>query len=445
MKKPRQDIEPATSRTTDLGRKAEEIARGNQSRSPENLDGLLSEELRQTVHELRVHQIELEMQNEELRRTQEELEASRARYFELYELAPVGYVTLSEQGLILEANLTIVGLLGVTRDGLVKQPLTRFIVRQDQDIHYRYRKQLLETGAPQVYEVRMSRKGSAPFWARLEAIAAQDAEGVPLCRVVVTDITRRIRAEEAERRAAEELQKSHHILEKRVEERTVEVRSLASRFLAAQEEERKRIAGDLHDGLGGLLSAIKYKFEAAQGPQEVKEVIPLLQQAIDDCRRIQKNLRPFMLDDLGLLATLSWLTREFQKRSPGLKVEKKFDVEEGAIPQSLKTVIFRTTQEALNNIAKHSRTDRLHLALRNAKGTLQLVVRDYGQGFEVREALAKRGVDRGLGLASMRERVEWSGGSFSIQSVLEKGTMVQASWPAGVAEPGLVSGKKVRG
>ncbi len=290
----------------------------------------------------------------------------------------------------------------------------------------------------------MSRKGTAPFWARLQAVAAQDAEGVPLCRVAVSDITRRIRAEEAERRAAEELQKSHQILEKRVEDRTVEVRSLASRFLAAQEEERKRIAGDLHDGLGGLLSAIKYKFEAAQGPQEVKEVIPLLQQAIDDCRRIQKNLRPFMLDDLGLLATLSWLTREFQKRSPGLKVGKKFDVEEGAIPQSLKTVIFRTTQEALNNISKHSRTDRVQLALRLAKGTLQLVVRDYGQGFEVREALAKRGVDRGLGLASMRERVEWSGGSFSIQSVLGKGTMVQASWPVGVAEPGLVSGKKVK-
>ena len=102
------------------------------------------------------------MQNEELRRAQEELEVSRARYFDLYDLAPVGYVTLSEQGLILEANLTFVTLLGVTRGALVKQPLTRFIVREDQDIHYRHRKLLLETGAPQVYEVGCREGKPAP-------------------------------------------------------------------------------------------------------------------------------------------------------------------------------------------------------------------------------------------------------------------------------------------
>ena len=181
----------------------------------------------------------------------------------------------------------------MARGALVKQPLTRFILREDQDIYYRHRKQLLETGAPQVCELRMLRKDAGPFWARLEAIAAQDAGGAPLCRVVVSDITRRIRAEQAERRAVEELQRSHDALEERVEERTAEVRILSSRLLAAQEEERRRIAGDLHDGLGGLLSAIKYKFEAAQGPEELEEVIPLLQQAIDDCRRIQNEFEAF--------------------------------------------------------------------------------------------------------------------------------------------------------
>ena len=96
------------------------------------------------LHELRVHQIELEMQNEELRRTQAELEASRARYFDLYDLAPVGYFTLSEKGLILEANLTAATLLGVARGDLVKQPLPRFILPEDQDIYYLHRKQLLK-------------------------------------------------------------------------------------------------------------------------------------------------------------------------------------------------------------------------------------------------------------------------------------------------------------
>ena len=133
---------------------------------------------RQLLHELRVHQIELEMQNEELRRAQEELEASRARYFDLYDLAPVGYFTLSEEGLILEANLTAARLLGVARGALVKQPLTRFILPEDQDIYYLHRKQLFETGAPQV-RVADAEAGRRPFWARLEATTAQDGDGAP--------------------------------------------------------------------------------------------------------------------------------------------------------------------------------------------------------------------------------------------------------------------------
>ena len=144
---------------------------------PEDLEVLSPEVARRALHELRVHQIELEMQNEELRRTQEELEVSRARYFDLYDLAPVGYFTLSEQGLILEANLTAAKLLGVARGALVKQPLSRFILPGDQDIHYLHRKQLLETGAPQSWELRMLRKDAAPFWARVEATTAQGADG----------------------------------------------------------------------------------------------------------------------------------------------------------------------------------------------------------------------------------------------------------------------------
>jgi PAS domain S-box-containing protein len=166
-------------------------------------DPLSLDQAKQLLHELRVHQIELEMQNEELRRTQEALGASRGRYFELYDLAPVGYLTLSEAGVILEANLTVTTLLGVTRSALVKQPMTRFILNEDQDIYYRHRKQLLETGAPQACEMRMLRGDSAPFWVRLEAAAAQDADGAPVCHVVLSDITEHRRAEEALRESEE--------------------------------------------------------------------------------------------------------------------------------------------------------------------------------------------------------------------------------------------------
>lgn len=162
------------------------------------------------VHELQVHQIELEMQNDELLRAQQELEASRARYFDLYDLAPVGYFTLSEKGLIQEVNLTAAALLGVERKALVNQPLTRFILKEDQDIYYLHRKQLFETGAPQVCEFRMLRAAAAPFWARVEAAAAKDADGLPVCRAVMSDITAEKRAEESERANAALLEIAGH-------------------------------------------------------------------------------------------------------------------------------------------------------------------------------------------------------------------------------------------
>jgi PAS domain S-box-containing protein len=185
------DDRPADA--ADLRRRAEEKAHTNDVQAQKTLS---PKEAGRLLHELQVHQIELEMQNEELRRAQGEIEAARARYFDLFDLAPVGYFTLSEQGLILEANLTAAGLLGVERRDLVKKPLTRFILPEDQDIYYRHRKQLFETGTPQVYDLRVLRADADPFWVRLETTEAQDANGASVCRAVMSDITVRKQAEE---------------------------------------------------------------------------------------------------------------------------------------------------------------------------------------------------------------------------------------------------------
>ena len=180
-----------------LRKRAEKIAGGKAALSQENPAVLSPEEMQQTLHELRVHQIELEMQNEELRRAQIEIDASRARYFDLYDLAPVGYFNLNDKGLILEANLTAATLLGVARDTLVKQPLSRFILPEDQDIFYWHRKLLFETDVPQVCEIRILRQDVMPFWARMEASMVREADGASGCHTVISDITARKRTEEA--------------------------------------------------------------------------------------------------------------------------------------------------------------------------------------------------------------------------------------------------------
>ena len=152
-------------------------------RSPERADTLL--------HELRVHQTELEAQNEELQRTQIELDLTRARYFDLYDLAPVGYFALSDAETILEANLTAANLLGLTVKALVGSPIRNFILPEDQDIYYSHRLKLAETGLPQTCELRMRRKDKAQFWAQLMATLEKDAKGSAVHRLVVTDIDER--------------------------------------------------------------------------------------------------------------------------------------------------------------------------------------------------------------------------------------------------------------
>jgi PAS domain S-box-containing protein len=153
------------------------------------------EETSRVLHELRVLQIELEMQNEELQRSHAEMDAVRARYFDLYDHAPAGYCTVSEEGLILEANLTAATLLDVSRSELIRWPMSRFILKQDQDIYYLLFKHLFETVEPQACEVRMIRRDRPSFWARMEATSALNADGARECRIILSDITERLAGE----------------------------------------------------------------------------------------------------------------------------------------------------------------------------------------------------------------------------------------------------------
>jgi signal transduction histidine kinase len=240
------------------------------------------------------------------------------------------------------------------------------------------------------------------------------------------DVAGRIQTEEALRAAGETLRER----EKRLED-------LSARLLKAHEEERKRIAGELHDTIGSCLAGIKFKVEKALqeigkpgtgAADSLNTIIPVVQESIEECRRIQMDLRPPILDDLGLLATLSWFCRRFQTIYSEIQIEKEVEIEEGEIPNALKTVIFRVTQEAMNNIAKHSKADLVRLSLRKLNGRIELTIHDNGQGFSPEKAIALEAKKRGLGLSSMKERVNLSGGSFDIESAEGKGTVIDASW-----------------
>ena len=201
--RPFEEARRAAERKAALRKQAEEQIRDME---PAPLSAQPPEEYQRVLHELRVHQIEFEMQNEELRTAQAEITAGQARYFDLYDLAPVGYCTLSEHNMILEANLTAATLLGKARSALVKQPLSGFILKDDQDIYYLHRKKLLETSEAQEWELRLVKPDGAVFWAHLTATTAQAEDGAPVFLVAIGDITGRKQAEEQKAAAFSALQ-----------------------------------------------------------------------------------------------------------------------------------------------------------------------------------------------------------------------------------------------
>lgn len=395
---------------------------------------------RTLVHELHVHQIELEMQNEELRRTQLELEASREKYYDLYDLAPVGYFSLDQNNLILEVNLKGASLLGIERHLFVKKRFTQFIVSAFQDSFYMFQKGIFKTRSIQTLEVQLKRKNSTPFWAQLDGVATQETDGnFTHMRIIAIDISEK-------KQIQENLKKSHDELEGMVEKRTDELvkanaklRSLSSLLLITQEKERKRIAEELHDSVGQNLAALKFNIEHIinlWGEKSrdtcfliLQSLIPKLQEIVIELGRIGKGLRPSMLDDLGVLAALSWFCREFQLVYSKIHIEKVFDIREDHIPDNLKLVLYRVLQEALNNVAKHSSANQVMISLRKTTNkTILFSIKDNGKGFDVDAALSPENQRRGLGIISMIKRAELSGGSLLIASDKKKGTVIRASW-----------------
>ena len=217
------------------------------------------------------------------------------------------------------------------------------------------------------------------------------------------------------------------------------LRVLSGKLLGAQEQERKRIAAELHDGLGQSLSAVKFNLESSlkmlepsaneRSIEAMHGAIQKVRDAVEEVRRISMDLRPSILDDLGLLATLEWFCREFQQFYPHISIDKRVTVAEDDVPDILKIVIYRIMQEALNNVAKHAGADRVELTLATDADSLRLSIRDNGEGFHVKQRGNDNGGYKGIGLESMAERAELSGGALRVDSGDGEGTHLEVRWP----------------
>ena len=273
---------------------------------------------------------------------------------------------------------------------------------------------------PPIFEWLAKDKAGRVFWIEV-SIRKGVIGGKDSVLSIVRDISKRRKMEESLKTSERDL------------------RILSSKLLSVQEKEKKRIARDLHDSIGQSLTAIKIEIEnilknsdqknAREVVEPLKGIIPKIQGIIGEVRRVTMDLRPATLDDLGILATISYFCREFQKLFPNIRIEQQINIQENEVPNPLKIMLFRVLQETFNNIAKHSQADLILLSFLKKGFTIELIIEDNGKGFEIGRELTGVSPKRGLGLASIKERVDFSRGTVSITSTKGVGTIVRASWP----------------
>ncbi len=285
---------------------------------------------------------------------------------------------------------------------------------------------------------------------------AESGPGDPRAVLVVTDLSALYRAQDA-------LERLNSSLEERVRTRTQaladanrdlrneiirreqaevalrgsrnELVALSEQLIGAQEGERKRIALELHDSVGQSLSAVKYTLERGMellrqprlgNPGAVFELaVRRIQETAESIRSISMNLRPKLLDDLGAASAVQWFCRDFAEIYPTLTIVTELSVNDGQVPGRLATVVYRSVQELLNNVAKHSSARHVVVKLSMDDNVLLLEVRDDGVGLEKATPESRR---HGSGLRNLRERAQMTGGQFNIVQAPGRGTLAQLSW-----------------
>jgi PAS domain S-box-containing protein len=391
----------------------------------------LEQRVKERTSELVQANEQLKREIEERRLTEQAIRKAEEKYRLLVQNLPSVVYKGYEDWSVEFFDKKIKSLMGYSVDDFHSQRMKwcDLIVEEDLEAVREEFIRALKTDKSYIREYRTKTEAGDILWIQDRGQIICNKEGeIEYVSGVFFDITDRMKADEALRKSEQEL------------------RLLSSQLLTAQENERKRIARELHDGIGQSLSAIKFKVEdalrqMAEGSanstvNSMSSLIPMIQRAVEEVRRITMDLRPSTLDDLGLIATIGWFSREFQETYSDIRIEREINIEENEVPEPLKIVIYRVLQEAVNNVAKHSEANLIGVRLSKTDGKIELAVEDNGRGFEVEEALSVESSERGFGLGSMRERTEFTGGSLSIKAAKGAGTVVRASWPSEEVEPG---------
>jgi PAS domain S-box-containing protein len=410
------------TKLTELRRKAERrlgrlFERFTSSHAPENVTAL--------VHELQVHQIELEMQCHELRRAQEEAEESRDRYRELYESIPIGYVTIDDAGRIYDMNPASTWLLKL--EAQTWQSNKHFFVFfQDGDVNAitLFCRKLLAQQEPDMGEFGMKKADGSTFTAVLQGVPVAIGEGKgKRLRVSFQDVTVRKEAEEQLRRQQIQLEVNE-----------AKLRELTSRLFTAQEEERKRISRDLHDDYCQRVTALilEANMLAKTCKTRLPDIAPRLTamsqkltDILSDFRSLSHGLLPRNLGDTSLIGPIRDLIGEFSGKA-GFEVTFVEPHVALIIPPLIMTALFRLLQESLSNIAKHANAKRVTVTLTGTSHTVELHVTDDGVGFDPGVLPSKR---EATGIVGMRERVRPFGGTVHIISRPGQGATVTCSVP----------------
>jgi signal transduction histidine kinase len=397
---------------------------------------------RRLLHELQVHEIELEMQNTELRQARGELELALENYTDLYDFAPSGYFTLAATSVILQANLTGATLVGIERSRLVGQSFGQLVSAEFRPAFSTFLEQVFAGEAKQSGDFELACKGQPLRFVNIEAQYLLNRQE---CRAIVVDITARKFAEAAQRRL-DVMTASNRKLEQEIIRRKTlaqalklseqQLRHLSREILLAQEVERKRISRELHDTVLQTLVGISVHLTSlipkpADNPTSLRRKIAqtqlLVEKSLAIVHRFAVELRPTVLDDLGLIPALHTFMKDFMKRT-GVRARLTAYAAVNQLPIGQSAVLYRVALEALNNVGIHAQASAVEVEFEKLPDWICLTITDNGKSFDVKRVLRTKGNGR-LGLLGMRERLEMVGGKFSIKSTPGHGTTVTARIP----------------